>query len=226
MLGYMALSEDRGEGRLRMERILGLSLLRCGVPAGAGFWKDRRVRRAAEGFSRRGVRRVLTGERFPHWALLEDRGLRRVDYAPLCQAMAAPLALAWLERQGTAPVGAAVELRGSRVSRPLRLAAQALCGRVRSLIITAPSGGRELADELRREWGMAVVEEGRSALTLCFSPWGEKGDLRLYGAQPWLDGLSLALRERELPEEPERLPLLEALWEGGAADLDDFRVIN
>lgn len=224
MLGHMVISEERTRALPQREGILGLSLLRCDVPAEESFWKRRRVRKAALALFRRGVRRVLTPEGFPHWAILEEAGLGRVDPVPLCQAMAAPLTIAALERRGIEPGSASVALAGSRVSRSFLLAAEELCLRVRSLIIAAPVGGRELAAYLRREYGVAVVEEGRPSLTLCFSSCGVPGELRLYSGGLWLDGMSIGVRSGRLPEEAERLPLLEALWEGGILTPGDLRV--
>lgn len=83
-----------------------MTVLRAGVPAPDALAQrklERRLERAAELLCRAGVRRVLAQEGFAGWPLLEAAGLQRVSAAALCQALAAPLALAALKRQGIAP---------------------------------------------------------------------------------------------------------------------------
>ena len=132
MVGWLV-REDRRGRRPVLERtqLAGMTVLRAGVPAPDALAQrklERRLERAAE--------------------LLCRAGVRRVSAAALCQALAAPLALAALKRQGIAPGQAAVSLAGTRVNRPLFQAAEQLCGHVRTLIVGAPAGGRELAGYL------------------------------------------------------------------------------
>lgn len=161
MVGWLV-REDRRGRRPVLERtqLAGMTVLRAGVPAPDALAQrklERRLERAAELLCRAGVRRVLAQEGFAGWPLLEAAGLQRVSAAALCQALAAPLALAALKRQGIAPGQAAVSLAGTRVNRPLFQAAEQLCRHVRTLIVDAPAGGRELAGYLRCAYGAPVV---------------------------------------------------------------------
>ncbi len=97
--------------------------------------------------------------------------------------MAGELALTALERDGCPLERAVVALRGGRVSRPFFQTAVALCARVRGVVVYAPTGGAELADYLRREYGLPVLERERPNLTLEFSPVQAEGESgRAHGA--------------------------------------------
>lgn len=230
MVGWLAEEERQGR-RTVLERtgLVGLTVLRAGVPLPPKLRERtvlRRVEKAAGLLARAGVRRVLTRQDFPHWDVLSAYGLRPVDLEPLCQALAAPLALAALERQGIAPSVGTVALSGRRVSRPLFQAAMALCPQVRTLVIDAPDGGAELAGELRREYGAAALTalDGSAAqVLLSFSP-GEGRGLRLWGPAPDLDGLTL-VPPLDLPGELAPLPLLAVLWEEGRIPAKEIRVV-
>ena len=122
MLGHIIIIEEKGRTPvLEREIVLGLPLLRASVPAPEGARPravERRVGKAARALAAEGVRRVLTEADFPWRPVLGQWGLRDVDPEALCQAMAAPLALAALEKRGVDPARATVALRGNRVSRP------------------------------------------------------------------------------------------------------------
>lgn len=230
MVGWLAEEERKGR-RAALERtgVAGLTVLRAGVPLPRKLRERtalRRLDRAAELLARAGVRRVLTRSDFPWWEGLEAHGLRPVDPEPLCQALAAPLALAALKRQGIPPAAGTVALSGRRVSRPLFQAAMILCPQVRTLVIDAPDGGDELAGELRRTYGAAALTGpgGRLAqVRLSFSP-GEGKGLRLWGPAPDLDGFALA-SPLDLPAELAPLPLLAVLWEEGRIPAKEIRIV-
>lgn len=230
MLGHIVLVEEKGRRPVRTrEEVMGLGFCKMAVPVSPGLsaWRvERRLEKAARMLEAAGVRRVLAAPGFPGWPRLALHGLLAVDVAPFCQAMAAPLALAALERRGCKPEGAVAALRGSRVTRPFFQCAEALCRRVKGLTVSAPSGGEALALYLRREYGVAVLEEGAADLTVAFSPEEEEAKevLALYGPQPDLLGLSFALRDTELPGSFEPLPLLAALWEEGRLTPEELTV--
>ena len=218
MVGWFAFS---GVRRFSLERtaVQGFPLLRLEAPAPRRA--DRADRRAAKGaalLARAGCRRVLAAPGFAHWDRLAETGLRPVDPGPLCQALAVPLILAALERQGIAPRRASVALWGDRVSRPFFEAACALCPQVRTLTITAPGGGEDLRRFLREEYGAAALEAGAGLpahAAAAFAPAPAAGALRLYGPEPDLGGLALRPAEWTPPEGVELLPLLALLWESG-----------
>lgn len=231
MVGYVSFhGEKRPKLELAWEERSGLALLRAAVAAPAGLGErrlERRVDKAAGRLRQRGVRRVLAEPEDPWWPVFGAHGLEPVEAGPLAQAMAGPLVLAALARQGCPPGQATVALTGRRVSRPMFRAAEDLCGKVRRLAVAAPEGGAELAAYLRAEFGLPVLEgeEARGAqVTAAFSPEGASGGgtvLRLWGPDPGLGGLRLSRRA----EEGENIRLLTLLWENGGVREGEIAVI-
>lgn len=225
MLGQLVLVSG-GRGKAAPGRLYGLPVLRAAADR-SGFWGERRLRRAGRGLRRRGVLRVLTAPDFDGWSLLAAVGLRPVEPEGFVRGQSVPLALAALERQGLAPDRATVALRGLRADRDMVRTAVQLCSRVRRLVIDAPRGGAELAERLRREFGVPVLPGGeRGALALSFQagcPAPEEEALELYGSRPGLAGLTLSAPGLE-EEDREDLPLLAALWEGGRLARKDIKI--
>ncbi|MPM68302.1 hypothetical protein SDC9_115233 [bioreactor metagenome] len=187
------------------------------LPLGAS---PRRVRSGGRLLSRLGVRRALSPPAFPHWEALERGGIYPVEPWEFLQSHAADLTLAALRARGIAPSRAAVELAGLRVTAPLRRCAIDLCPRVRRLMVSAGPGGVELSGYLRREYGLALVEQScPTDVTVLFSPelstQGEGCVLRLYQGEQAPAGLRFFVEELTLPEDCEPLSLLTALWETG-----------
>ena len=230
MVGWFAFS---GVRRFSLERtaVQGFPLLRLEAPIPRRT--DRADRRAAKGaalLARAGCRRVLAAPDFPYWPQLEEAGLRPVDPGPLCQALAAPLLLAELDRLGIPHRRAAVALWGDRVSRPFFEAACALCPQVRTLTIAAPDGGEDLRRFLREEYGAAALEAGAGPpahTAAAFSPAPAAEEiLRLCGPVPDLGSLALRPAEWEMPEEIETLPLLALLWESGRLNAQGIEIFS
>lgn len=223
MLGQLILT-PHGRGNPAAVGLYGLPVLRSEVDR-SGFWGERRLRRAGRALRRAGALRVLAPEDL--LPLLEDLGLRRVDPGPFVRAQSAPLALTALERRGQAPDRAAVALRGLRADRDMLRAAEALCPKVRGLVIDAPRGGRELARWLRREYGVPILpegEQGQAALVFqAGCPRREEVTLELFGPRPRLAGLTLTVPRLE-EEDREDLSLLAALWEGGRLRQEDIKI--
>ena len=223
MLGQLILT-PHGQGKPETARLYGLTVLRTEADR-SGFWGELRLRRAGRALRRNGVVRVLApGDLLP---LLEDLGLRPVNPEPFVRAQSVPLALAELERRGLAPDRAAVALRGLRADRDMLRTAEELCPRVRSLVIDAPRGGRELAQWLRREYGVPILPEGeRGQAALVFQAGcsrREEVSLELFGPRPRLAGLTLSAPGLEEGDR-EDLPLLAALWEGGRLRPEDIKI--
>ncbi len=212
--------------------LYGVPLLRVGLPVpkrGGARAAARAVRKGANALWREGCRRVLTDVDFAAWDLLEAAGLRPVEPEPLLQAMAAPLCFAGLAQGGIAPERAVVALCGERVTESFSAAAEALCPAVRSLIISAQSGGESLRAYLYQEYGASVLDGNaavRADLTLCFSPGAPAGTPRLSLFSGGSDTLGLTLRHKSLPP-PDGiapLPCLTLLWETGAVPAEDIVV--
>lgn len=225
MLGQLV-CEAGGRGRPEPGRLYGLSVLR-GTVDPSGFFGEGRLRRAVRGLRREGVLRVLAAPGFDRWPLLASFGLRPVDVSGFVRGQAVPLTLAALERQDIPPDRSTVALRGVRADRDMARAAAELCPRVRRLVIDAPRGGAELAEWLRREFGVPVLPGGeRGTVALSFQagrPAPEEFSLELYGPRPALAGLTLSVpRLAEIDRED--LPLLAALWEGGKLAPKDIKI--
>ena len=208
----------------------GLPLAHCRVPEASGWWSPRPEKtldRAARLLERTGCRRVLVSSEFDRWDVLARRGLRPVEGERLAQALAAPAALALLERRGVDPTRGAVGLYGGRVGRACFEAALALCPAVGQLTVDIPDGGEDLARYLREEFGAAVLE-GRAGrqpdVCLCFAPADglPPGTLTLWGARPCLGGLTPRPRQLALPPEADPLSLTALLWEEGRVDLEEI----
>lgn len=225
MLGQLILT-PRGRGKLAPGRLYGLSVLRAEADL-AGFWGERRLRRAGKGLRRGGVLRVLVPEDFDHWPELVPLGLRPVEVEAFVRNQSAALALELLRRQDVPPDRAVVALRGARADRDMARTAAALCRQVRSLVVDAPRGGEELAGWLRREFGVPILPPGEGChAALCFHPncpRREETVLELYGPRPRLAGLTLSA-PRLGEGDREDLPLLSALWEGGKLGPDDIKI--
>lgn len=225
MLGQLILTPG-GRGKTAPGRLYGLHVLR-GTVDPSGFWGERRLRRAGRDLRLGGALRVLVPGGFTQWPLLEAFGLRPVEPEGFVRGQAVPLALAALERQGLSPDRATVALRGRRAGGEMARTAAALCLQVRRLVIDAPQGGPELAERLRRQFGVPVLppgERGQAALRFqedC--PRLEETALDLYGPRPRLAGLRLSAPELE-EEDREDLPLLAALWEGGRLGPEDIKI--
>lgn len=225
LFGQLVL-EPGGRGRAEPGRLYGLNILRAETDP-AGFWGERRLRRAGKGLRRGGALRVLVPGDFDRWPLLERFGLRPVEVESFVRNQSAALALELLRRQDVPPDRAAVALRGARADRDMARTAAALCRQVRSLVVDAPRGGEELAGWLRREFGVPVLPPGEGChAALCFHPdcpRREEAALELYGPRPRLAGLRLSapgLAEGDR----EDLPLLSALWEGGKLGPGDIKI--
>jgi hypothetical protein len=150
-----------------------------------------------------------------------------VEVDAFVRNQSATLALELLERRDVPPDRAVVALRGARADRDMARTAAALCQEVRSLVVDAPRGGEELANWLRREFGIPVLPPGEGChAALCFHPDCPRREgeaLELYGPRPRLAGLALSA-PRLAEEDRENLPLLSALWEGGKLGPEDIKI--
>lgn len=235
MIGVLELVEKKGRRpEVTAGRLYGLRCLRAEIPVTAGLRESRirrRVDKGALALARAGVRRVLTAADFPWWEQLGRHGLCPVETAAFCQALAAPLTLAALERQKISPARASVALWGPSTSRALLRAAEELCPRVRALAVDVPGEEARLASWLWQEFGAAMVRPeagGGPDVALWFGPDGPAGGvtLSLYGSRPELAGLSPRLSRGPGEEELSRLELLALLWEEGYLDLREIRITS
>lgn len=223
MIGQLVVAPG-GRGRAEAGRLYGLPILRAETNP-EGFWGPRRLNRAGRSLRLGGALRVLAPESL--LPLLGRFGLRPVELDGFLRAQSVPLALEALERQGLAPDRATVALRGTRAGGEMARTAAQLCSRVRNLVVDAPSGGKELALWLRREFGIPILppgERGEVALRFQTGPLLEgETALELFGSRPRLAGLSIAAPGLEEGDR-ENLSLLAALWEGGRLGREDIKI--
>jgi hypothetical protein len=202
-----------------------MPLYRVSVPTP---WSERRIKRAGRLMRKNGVRHMLAPNWFDQWELLAPLGLAPVEAGVLCTALAAPLALAYLQLHNIPPEQAEVDLRGSRVTMELERAARALCPAVRRVTVSAPRGGAELTRALLREYGMPELDSRGPDAALYFTPAEcrkKEGELLLCGPKPDLCGLTLRPEGWMLPDGTESLALLCALWESGRQDLEKLDAV-
>lgn len=232
MVGWFSFDGDRRQ--VTVEQVLGLPMLHVKCPLPQGRWRTGRqvegqIGWAVRQFHGSRCRRVLWDKGCPHTALLGDAGLRTVEVAPFCRAMAVPLVMTSLARAGVASNKACVRLVGQRVDADMSKTAMSLCPRVHSLIIEAPYGGGQLAVQLQRRFGVAILKEGSPHVTVVFSTvpgvaWGEDA-LMLFGTQPRLGNFALHHIAGNVPTELEELSLLALLWERSGGDIGHVAVV-
>lgn len=211
MLGWLRWGESHTI-KLSSEQLWGLPVLRVDLPQ-RSHRPERMVRRGAELLRRQRVTHVLASSQFEWWPVLERAGLRKVDTRPLRCALAPAWVLLNLERRGIPPGRACLCLKGRREDGDMEQVARKLCGTVRNLVIDVTGDGL-LAHRLRREFGIAVLPAASAS-----------GHLTLeFDSGPVLPGARILLKEGELPEDCDRLALIDALWENGRVKLDEIAI--
>ena len=223
MLGRLT-AREKGRAVTEWGEILGLPVLEYRGDL-SGRWGKRRAERGLKRLARAGAEQVLLPEGFPWPELPERYGLTTPEGGPLIRAMAAPLALAALERLEKSPERATVALLGRPGAGDAARAARLLCPLVRRLAMAEG----ETAEELRCTWGVPVLPPDSPAdVALCFAPGcGENAalTLRLWQGQEGLAGLSLCC-PRLPPGEGEALPLLSALYQAGKLGRRELKVLD
>lgn len=217
-------AQEKGRDRIRMGAVLDMPVLECRADL-SGRWGKRRAERALKRLARAGVEQVLLPDGFPWPELMERYGLTPPDAGPLIRAMAAPLALAALERLERPPERATVALLGRPGAGDAARAARQLCPLVRRLALAEGAA----AEDLRRTWGTPVLPPDSPAdAALCFAP-GYGGDaplvLRLWQGEEGLMGFALYCPALP-PEQREDLPLLAALYQAGKLGRGGVKVLD
>lgn len=181
-------------------------------------------KRTAERLRKAGVRRFLPIGGWSGQARLRAF-LPEVTPLPLYRALTAELLLTRVEH--IPPRERRVALRGERVDGCARLAAEALCPKVGTLILDFRWGGEELAEELNRRFGVAPLTELRGEPphgVAELSPCGAsiENSIKLWG-EPNTEGAELVW-ERPVPREVPAAEWLTFLWEAGRLPLSELRV--
>lgn len=223
MLGRLK-DDPEGRGRVEYGKVLGMNILECSVDL-SGRWGKRRAGRALHRLRRRGARQVLLPTDFPWPELMHRWGLELPDPRPLLGAMAAPFALAALDRVGIDRTEACVALLGRTDGGELLRAAAQLCPLVRRLAMEEGRG----TEQLRRQWGIPILPADSPAdVSISFTT-GKVGcaplELHLWAGEKGLAGLELCCPELEEGEQRD-LPLLAALYQGGRLERNGLKVLD
>lgn len=176
----------------------------------------RHLRKAARTLTRRGIRQVLVPKGFSSWPHLAPWGLAPVDVSPLLRVLAAPLAVTELRRLGVRPKRGIVALDAGQSENDMCRAAQDLCPQVRQLVFPVGIRGQELANWLRREYGMPVAPPGeRANVAVQFDAVRQlSAEVALDLTRADLCGMTVCAPELEAAASRD-LPLLAALWLSG-----------
>lgn len=228
MVGLLMWKPPGESGREKVERrsILGVPFATVFVEKrgrGPEAFLRRRVRSAAKRLRRMGIQEVILPRDFPFATLVEETGLRQVSVRPLAQLMASEMVDAGLEEMGITGSCVEIAVAAGGLSGAVVRTVTELCLRYRYVTLSVPSGGGALAEQLRREYGVALrLEEPgkRAAAAVYFDP-------GLPGAEPpvclrlWEESLPSEVLlppslEERLPQQPDRNRLLAALLRAGA----------
>ena len=226
MTGYLVVSEERGRGSACVKQLCGLPILEVKICVPKDIRPHvlkRKLNRAVQILRRAEVLRVIFPPSFPYREYFGD--FKAVEPLEFYRSAADVLILGWLEHHGVDRTRGRVALSGSRLSPDLEYTARRLCPAVRGVRIDVP-GEEEawFAAELQRVYGVPVVPRGMPVdLIAEFSPMGT-GQLRLWGEEPYLDGLRLTAEGVEPPAEIADA-VLTLLWEQGKIRRDQLRVI-
>ena len=163
-------AQEKGRGRIRMGAVLDMPVLECRADL-SGRWGKRRAERALKRLARAGAEQVLLPDGFPWPELMERYGLTPPDAGPLIRAMAAPLALAALERLERPPERATVALLGRPGAGDAARAARQLCPLVRRLALAEGAAAEDSAPHLGGARA-AAGQPGGCRPVLCSGIWG------------------------------------------------------
>lgn len=226
MTGRVKLSREKGRTPPRVEVLCGLPLMTVTLHTAEDVrpgTQKRRLSRMEQTLRRASVRRVIFPADFPYRE--QFRHFKAVEPLEFYRAVADVLALGWLEVHGIDACRGRVALAGTRLSPDMEYAARRLCRMVKSIRIDVPGEeGALFAAELQQNCGVPVLPAGAVVdLTVEFSPTGGNGQLRLWGEQPFFDGLRLTAEGVEPPDELAE-SMLTLLWEQGKIRREQLRV--
>jgi len=227
MIGYIRCACGKGRVSTVVENLYGVQVMTAVLYVADGERAQRTERKLtwlSRKFQKNSISRIIVAPDFPYCERL--RNFKMVDGLDFYRAVADVLAFGWLETHGFVVAQSCVSLAGTRLSPELEYTARRLCYYVRGICIEVPGVEAELfAAELQRDFGIPVMPRGiRSDLTIEFGSTEKGGQLRLWGEQPYLDGLQLCAEGIDLPKEL-RLPILSLLWEKGYLQRQKLQIL-
>lgn len=224
MFGYLTWQEEGRPSVSLVQRQIGETAFLVLEAQGNPRRLRRRVRRAMEEMTRRGVRRCVVEESWPEvWrtqlALVEEYPLRRTLLPLLLERLCRQRRIALAEE--------AALLCAPGVDEAVWAAAQTLAQRSRYLVL-AVDGGEALRQHLWRQYGLSPVITQRPALQVCFGEPMLPAPAILLGPscqhhQRIIYRLSPTWQERLTPW-PVSAQLVSALWESGTLPAKEIRV--
>ncbi len=207
-------------------RLLHMRFLRAEVARNAktpGVILRRRLTGALKQLRKQGVSQLVLPEDFSDDGLLEKLGLGPVSTLGLRRRLASDWVRSELEARQLGAAGARVAVASDRLTGEVVRTVTELALRHRYVLVDLPRGGEDLCRQLRREYGVSLLqgpveEQAAEALVLFDRRDGARSPvcLRLYDETQPLPRLSLApVLEERLPAGAARGQLLTALQEAG-----------
>ena len=195
----------------------------------------RRVQGALLRWREMGVRYAVFPVDFPYMVLAQKAGIRPVDTMPLRRALAVPVTRIRLREMGLLPAEAVAAVTADKVSEEVHRAVTELSRSFRYVMLSAGKGGEALAGELRREYGVSLLQptgaetlERADALLLFASrPELTLRNRVVYALYPDAERFQLPLLLPECSESPvgdncDREQLAAALYGMGVMPLEAF----
>lgn len=159
MIGYITWTEGKAPRGVEETAILRMCFCRVSLLRKPGTPAAMLRRRAAAGarkLEKLGIQRAVFPVGFPYEAAFAKRGVLPVAVTPLYRAMAGEWLRAELAARGLTAT-ATVAVCGDRLTGELVRTVTELCLRYRYVLLDIPSGGEELARQLRREYGVSLL---------------------------------------------------------------------
>lgn len=166
-----------------------------------------------------GVKKVLCDTNIPDISVLSEYGVHRLQTKGYVRAIAVEIAKVYLRSRSVNQKDAQVMLKGDRMTKAFYQCAKELCPDVRQLAIDVKQGGGPLKEELRWEYGMAMVEtraDDWSDLVLDFSESAEMSEPVVVLTEEGIAKRNIKLRYVcPVPSVVNQVELMTALWECG-----------
>lgn len=197
------------------ERLYGLSIVRIKLSKrqmGLQF----RLQKMCQLLRQQKITRLLVPESFEHWEFIAGFGMREINLMGFLQYLGGERLLFGLKQWEIDPKKACIAIQGTRVTPQMEQIVLELAPKVRDIAINVPHGGRELADRLHYEFGMAPAFDGKRILaTLSFSKEKDEMQKNTVFADKIEEYRGINSKNITILEDTHKLELLCLLWETG-----------
>lgn len=179
-------------------------------------------------WDRKGVKKALYTSEICGELMLSEFGVRRLETNSFLRNYAAGIGKAYLKSKCVEFKDAYVSLKGDRMTKACYQCAKELCPQVRQLVIDLKHGSSQLKEELRWEYGMAVVENDHGYhpdLVLDFSESYEMENHVVSLTAEHLARRNIGIHYLQpMPSTVNQVELMAALWESGRLNQELIRV--